>query len=139
MKLAVDTNTLVSGFLWDGIPAQLITAALAGRARLFVTQPLLLELQATLRRPKFSARLASRGETPDSLVLKYRSAATEIEPAHITPPPNLRDADDIAILACAAAAEADLIVSGDEDLLVLRVFGNIPIINAAQALELIGR
>lgn len=117
----------------------MLTAALAGRARLFVTQPLLQELHATLQRPKFAARLAAHNQTPEGLVLKYRNAATEIEPGDIVPPGNLRDADDVHVLACAAAAEADAIVSGDEDLLVLHTFRNIPIINAAQALELIGR
>lgn len=31
-----------------------------------------------------------------------------------------RDADDDAVLACALAARADLIVSGDDDLLTLK-------------------
>ena len=37
MKLVVDTNTLISGSLWQGLPARLLSAALAGQARLFVT------------------------------------------------------------------------------------------------------
>ena len=35
----------------------------------------------------------------------------------------------------ALAAQADLIVSGDQDLLVLQVFEGIPILTAAQAME----
>jgi predicted nucleic acid-binding protein len=46
-----------------------------------------------------------------------------------------RDADDDAVLACALAARADLIVSGDKDLLVLQAFQGIPILTAAQALQ----
>jgi hypothetical protein len=49
-----------------------------------------------------------------------------------------RDADDGAVLACALAARASLIVSGDDDLLVLKQFSNIPIFLPHQALRLIG-
>lgn len=49
--------------------------------------------------------------------------------------PVSRDPDDDAVLACALAAKADLIVSGDQDLLVLQAFEGIPIVTAAQALE----
>jgi len=50
------------------------------------------------------------------------------------PQPICRDPDDDAVLACALAARADLIVSGDEDLRVLAIFKNIPIVAAAEAL-----
>ena len=46
-----------------------------------------------------------------------------------------RDADDDSVLACALAAQADLIVSGDADLLVLKQFHGIRIVTAAQALK----
>ena len=46
-----------------------------------------------------------------------------------------RDPDDDAVLACALAAGADLVVSGDDDLLVLKQYQGIPILAARQALE----
>lgn len=46
-----------------------------------------------------------------------------------------RDADDDAVLACALAAQADFIVSGDMDLLVIKQFRGIRIVTAAQAVE----
>ncbi|MHB1199755.1 MAG: putative toxin-antitoxin system toxin component, PIN family [Polaromonas sp.] len=49
--------------------------------------------------------------------------------------PICRDPDDDAVLACAKVAQANLIVSGDQDLLVLQAFEGIPIVTAAQALE----
>jgi len=139
VKLVVDTNTLVSGFLWEGTPAKLITAALGGRARLFASAELFLELQEILQRPKLAGRLVARGETSGGIMEKYRNACVEIIPAKITPPKNLRDADDVHVLACAVAAGVDAIVSGDNDLLMLRSFEGIPIINAAEALERLKR
>lgn len=46
-----------------------------------------------------------------------------------------RDADDDAVLACALAARADLIVSGDDDLLSIKTFNSIPIVSVAHAVK----
>jgi predicted nucleic acid-binding protein len=48
-----------------------------------------------------------------------------------------RDPDDAAVLACAVAARADLVVSGDQDLLVLKTYSGIRIIGANEALAVI--
>lgn len=58
------------------------------------------------------------------------------------PPPLLqpvrRDPDDDLVLALAIAANVELIVSGDNDLLSLRSFQGIPILPPAEAVGLIG-
>jgi putative PIN family toxin of toxin-antitoxin system len=46
-----------------------------------------------------------------------------------------RDANDDKYLSLAKASQADCIISGDQDLLVLNPFENIPILNAADFLE----
>ena len=138
MRLVVDTNILISGSLWQGLPARLIFAALGGQARMFLSLPMLLELRETLQCPKFAARLAKRGETAESLTELFRSACHETVPAPITPPAELRDPDDIHVLACAVAAEADAIVTGDNDLLSMKSFQGIPILKAREALEKLG-
>lgn len=46
--------------------------------------------------------------------------------------------DDDQVLALALAAQVDLVVSGDDDLLVLQVFEAIPILTPAMALQFIG-
>jgi predicted nucleic acid-binding protein len=45
-----------------------------------------------------------------------------------------RDADDDAVLALTVAARADLIVSGDRDLLSLASYRGIPIVDPAEAI-----
>jgi predicted nucleic acid-binding protein len=48
-----------------------------------------------------------------------------------------RDPDDDRVIACAVVGRADVIVSGDDDLLVLKRVGNIPILSAAAFLDLL--
>jgi predicted nucleic acid-binding protein len=52
--------------------------------------------------------------------------------------PVSRDPDDDAVIAVAVAARADLIVSGDGDLLVLGRFGGISIVTPVQAVIVLG-
>jgi predicted nucleic acid-binding protein len=44
----------------------------------------------------------------------------------------IKDADDIPILACAIAGEADVFVTGDKELLDLQKIGNLPIVSPRQ-------
>ena len=53
----------------------------------------------------------------------------------LTPPPLCRDPDDDSVLALALAAPADLVVSGDQDLLVLQNFHGVRILTVHHALE----
>ena len=138
MKLVVDTNTLISGSLWHGPPARLISAALGGQAQMFLSLPMLLELQETLQLPKFAQRLAGQGETAVSMAARFRAACHEAAPARVVPPAKLRDPDDVHVLACAVSTGADAIVTGDKDLLDLEFFEGIPIIAAAEALKRLG-
>ena len=138
MKLVLDVNVLISGALWNGPTARLITAALRGDVQVFISLGILLELREVLQRPKFAERLAARDETPESLAERFRASLQEAIPAIIMPPPGLRDHDDLAVLACAVGAKADAIVTGDEDLLSLGSFSGIPIIAPAEALMRLG-
>jgi uncharacterized protein len=138
VKLVVDTNTIISGSLWQGPPARLVSAALHGKAQIFLSLAMLLELRETLQRPKFAPRLAGQGETAETLAGRFRAACHEAVPARIMPPVELRDPDDLRVLACAVGAAADALVTGDKDLLSLKSFEGIPIIDAAEALRRLG-
>jgi len=138
VKLVIDTSTIISGSLWKGPPARLLSTALGGKAKMFLSLSMLLELRETLQRPRFAQRLAGRGETPETIQARFRAACNEAIPAQVMPPPELRDPDDLHVLACAVGASADAVVTGDKDLLTLKVFEGIPIINAGEALRRLG-
>ncbi len=63
----------------------------------------------------------------------YRALVTIVRPGLIEP--TVRDPDDDHVLACATAAQAQLIVSRDKDLLDLHQFQGIPILASAEALR----
>lgn len=68
-----------------------------------------------------------------ALLLRYAELARVVMPAAI-PPVILNDPDDDQVLACALAAKAQLIVSGDSDLLSLGEYQGIGIAGPAAAL-----
>ena len=74
----------------------------------------------------------------EGLVLGYAELASLVDPLPI-PPTILADPDDDHVLACALAAQAELIVSGDRHLFGMGSFRSIEIITAAQALARVAK
>jgi uncharacterized protein len=138
VRAVIDNNLFVSGLLWPGKPGRLLAAVADGHIRIFVTQELLSELRDVLQREKFATRLALKQWTPESALATAHATARIVQPARIPAPPSLRDPDDLPVLACAVAAGVDAIITGDKDLLSLKSFEGIPIIDAAEALKRLG-
>ena len=136
MRVVADTNTVVSAFLWGGLPAGILAAARARRISLQTSPALLAELEDVLAREKFVARIAQVGSSTVQMIAGYRALATPVRPAVIEP--TVRDPDDDHVLACALGAQAALIVTRDRDLLELGTFRDIRILAAREALDLIG-
>jgi uncharacterized protein len=134
MKLLLDTNVLVSAFLWQGVPGRLIELAIEQEIQLVTNRVLLDELTDVLPRKKLAKKVAATGLTPTQIVLNYRRLAQLVTTRKLSQAVS-RDADDDHVIACAIAAQADLIVSGDEHLLSLKIHQNIPILTPAEALR----
>lgn len=134
MRLVLDTNVVVAGLLWHGTPRRLLDQAINGAVTLYASGALLDELAHTLGYAKFAARIALAETSCEALFACYAELIERVTPAPL-PQPVSRDPDDDAVLACALAAKADAVVSGDGDLLVLGSFQSIPVLTAARALE----
>jgi len=137
MRLVLDTNVLISAFLWQGVPSRLIELASEKEIQIFTSRVLLDELTATLSKKKLEKAVLATELTSDQMVRNYRRLSTLVTSRQLAQPIS-RDADDDAVLACALAAHADLIVTGDDDLLVLKTFQDIPIVTVSQAIKRIG-
>jgi putative PIN family toxin of toxin-antitoxin system len=113
---------LVSGLLWPDLPAHFLDAALRREFHLLTSEELLAELEDVLSRAHLEPRLRVRGRTVAEVMIKQRVLATLVVPAEIAPPAQLRDLKDLPVLRCAVGGQAQTIVTGDKDLLVLGEF-----------------
>lgn len=135
MRLVLDTNVVVSALIWRGTTYQLLEAVRrrTEMVQLFSSEALLVELDEVLNRQHLSKPLAAIGRTPIEVLADYAQAVEIVIPDHV--PQVSRDPDDDQVLACAIAARADAIVSGDKDLLDLKNYQGIPILTAKQAVD----
>ena len=134
MRLVIDTNIVFSALLYGGKPLQILQLVFEGQAQAFASEWMLSELSGILSRPEHTARLTKLRTTAAQVSDDYSGVIQFIIPKALEYKVS-RDINDDPILACALSAKADLIVSGDKDLLVLKEFGGMPIVSAAQALE----
>jgi uncharacterized protein len=132
LQLLLDTNTAISGLIWQGFPGKLIDEAVSGRIQLISTDILLDELLEVLQRPKFKKNLEQLSVTAEDLFEGYASLVELVEPVDLKDSVS-RDRDDDNVLAAAIGGKADLIVSGDDDLLVLGNYKGITILRARMA------
>jgi uncharacterized protein len=134
VRIVLDTNVVMSALLWRGRPYRLLDAIRQRpRLQLYSSPVLLEELAEVLTRPSATKQLSAIGKAARDVLPDYILAIELVEPAEL--PRVVRDPDDDHVLACALAARADLIVTGDNDLLDLNAYQNIPIVTAAEALR----
>ncbi len=103
---------------------------------LYTSRALVEELSSLLNRKKLSKQVTATGLTAAQVIGNYKRVAALVIARQLIPQV-ARDPDDDAVLACALAARADLVVSGDKDLLVLKAFRGIPIVTVAQVIKAI--
>jgi putative PIN family toxin of toxin-antitoxin system len=113
IRAVLDTNTIVSGIGWGDPPGAVLDAGLAGRFEIVTTPALLDELRRVLAYPKLQAVIGDAEELIELLAL----AAIVVTPTETVE--LVRDPDDDRLIEAALAAHADVIVTGDQDLLTL--------------------
>jgi uncharacterized protein len=136
IRAVLDTNVVLSVLLWHGTPHALLDRVREGTLIFISSQELLAELAEVIARPQFETILARSNTSRERSLAEVRELTEMIAPLPLAEPV-CRDPDDDAVLALAVMANVDFIVSGDEDLLTLKGFKNIPIVTPAEALRLI--
>ncbi len=132
MRVVVDTNVVVSAILRDRLPEKVLLFIVARPDFEWVASPeILAEYRAVLRRQKFAL--------PDSVLLQWDerfNSAIADWPVEI-PVSFPRDVKDAKFLACALAADADFLVTGDKDFTEARKLGRTKIVSVSQFNELV--
>ena len=135
MRVLLDTNIWISGLLWGGNPRRIIQLAVSEQIVLYSSKLLIEELQTTLAYPKLQRRLEKLAITAEELLVEVARITQLCQPVTISDLSQLRDPKDKIVLETAVSVPVEAIVSGDEDLLILREFQQIPILTTKQFLE----
>ena len=129
MKVVFDTNILVSAVVFPGGRAdEALRRIVEERDELFLSNAILGELLGVLAK-----KFARDAETLSRLALFLAGVATIVRPGRRLKV--LRDAADNRILECAITARAEIIVTGDRELLRLRDYRGVRIITLRDYLE----
>lgn len=136
MQAVLDTNIVVSALLWGGTPFKLFELATEGKLSLYTSPTLLAELRDVINRDHLVSRLIQQQKDVEDAIRLYEDLCIPVTPL-ATPRVVPNDIDDDQVIACALAAGAQLIVSGDSDLLVLHPWKGIHILNAAEAMRFV--
>jgi putative PIN family toxin of toxin-antitoxin system len=138
IRAVLDTNLLVSYLLAHRPPiVTLIDEHLAQEHFVLVSGAALLEeLDRVLRYPGLQRYYTEETRTQYVALIAALSEVVEL-PESV--PRICRDPDDDWVIACAVVGEADVIVSGDRDLLALERVGEIPVLSTARFLATLPR
>jgi len=115
MRVFLDTNVLVSGFATRGLSADVVRVLLAEHELL--TGEVVLEETRRVLTEKFGVPEDKADEIEGLLRRRHVEPVPDPESPASEPPVEVRDPDDEIVLASAIAAEVEILITGDKDLL----------------------
>lgn len=128
-RAVLDSTVLISAFLRPGgLSDELLMLASQGSYSLVLAPEIIAE---TWRKLLTSARIRARYTYTDERVHTFCRGLLRISEVvrHLPPISGIvRDPNDDMIIACAVAGAANFVVTRDQDLLSLRVYGEIAVI-----------
>ena len=130
MKVVVDTNVVISGVFFGGMPSRVLEAWRDGEFDLVVSPEVLEEYRRVGE--ELTARFPGISLAPFLALLVMN--------AEIVEAPGLsdqvsRDRDDDKFIACALAANCQTIISGDKDLLEVTGYQDLKVVAPREFLE----
>jgi uncharacterized protein len=124
VKVVFDTNVLIAAFLTEGLCSGLLIRARKQAFDLVLCDYIIQEFEGILTK-KFKLSSTYMATISDIVAQAAYEILHELHPI----PGICPDTNDDMIIACAVDATADYIVTGDEDLLILKKYNDIKIIN----------
>jgi len=123
LRVVLDTNVLMSGIFFGGIPGRLLIGWREKMIQFVVSDDILDEYR------QVAIRLSERYPEIDisNIVDILAQQSERVEARPLSEPVSV-DPDDDKFLACAFAGGVDRVVSGDSDLLSVQEFRGIPIL-----------
>jgi putative PIN family toxin of toxin-antitoxin system len=138
VRALLDANVLISAAIRpSGTPGLIISALLERQAFELVLSPLLVaEMEGALKLPKLRKYL----HDPDEAILFLADLAALADLANDTGRAKgvCRDPEDDAVLAAAVEGRAEVIVTGDDDILSLQEYQGVEIMTPRAFLTVLG-
>ncbi len=131
MKIVLDTNVFISGVFWSGPPHRVLMLWAGNKINILVTKKILNEYLRILYKIDHSGDIARKWGAfvlENSLILEDKNLVQIC-----------RDPEDNKFLNCAIMGGANYLVSGDDDLLSLKLIGSTEIINPSKFLKSYGQ
>jgi len=125
MRIVLDSNVVVAAFAARGLCEALFELCL-GNHEILLSEPLLDEIRRNLTKKVKLGRQTAAG-----IERLLRESGLLLEPAAVAADA-CRDAGDLHILGLAKTGKAEYLVTGDDDLLVLKRFGRCRIVRPRQ-------
>jgi len=128
MTVVIDSNVFISALVYGGKPRRVLALAEAGEFTFALSATIQEEIERILEEKfRWAPSRISWGCRPLWAVARLVKPSVRVQASD--------DPDDNAVLERALAAQASLIVTGDEDLLRLGPFRGIRILTPAQFLD----
>jgi putative PIN family toxin of toxin-antitoxin system len=134
VKIVIDSNVFISSFFWKGNPRKVFDRVIDGLDELFIIDEILHEIKDVMSREKFIVEITEIND-----YLKIIEQFSQKIPHNKIFENVSRDSDDNKILKCGIVSNAEFIITGDNDLLILEVYRNIKIVNPKEYLEIVGK
>ena len=139
MKAVLDCNVIVSGLIRpDGAPAQALNAFIEGRLEVILSPSILEEYRRILQSPKVRRYTSLSIDGLESFLTSFALAAFWVEDRTSANPIVLLDPSDDIYLLAAAEGRADYLVSGDNHLLAIKRYQDIPIVTPREFVRALG-
>ena len=132
LRAILDTNVLLSGIFFGGVPGRLLTAWQDERLALVLSPTILAEYHEA--GAELAARYPALAAPLDSILTLLAQTATIVEAPELAEQVSA-DPDDDKFLACAIAARTPLIVSGDKHLLRVSGWSEITVVTPRQCVD----
>lgn len=135
MRIILDTNILISAFIYGGIPQKVLETCMQEQTiQLFHSKHIMHECLRTIQKTHLRQVVKKANITDKDFQIYFRYASNHV--AINNQQQAIRDPTDAHLLTLAEHVSADYLITGDNDLLVLKEHHDTNIITAKEFLNL---
>jgi putative PIN family toxin of toxin-antitoxin system len=135
IRVVVDTNVIVSGLLFGGIPGKIIQAVESNTIQLLITSAIVSEYIKVLSYPKFELTEDDINYLLYQVLLPHSDIVSSTTQADVIIP---QDPSDDEFLLCAQQGKADYLISGDAHLTSLGKYQKTAMVTPAAFIKTLG-